>query len=509
MLSRVHVTSITDINSGDHIVLGAQHYLVKSVNSDSGSFTVYTTSGKEIVKEEKSFVQCKEISRIDYDHQSNFYTREKAIKMADDELKKKTKWECCDHFVSMMKCGKKHMITDKCLFVGDVKPTSCTAITPHVAVDVGDHLIVRQTFGEYHSVLVYSCVNKHTVISMPSIHERATMGRLNLIDYNEIYRVNYPQSLPIGEILRRCCSPEGEQILMEGGSDSSCFVSWVKTGKQISINLTKLIHKQQIAQIRPFQYEKVLSVDEIQVGNHLFIPNPAYRWHFLVTDKMEVHGIQNGALFKLAYCLHGSIEETEEKIDPAKDDVFRVTYPEEYPTSLAIRRARSLVGKLHFSPSASMWFVRWAKTGSEEGLEVDFLKRLSLPVTKSRIMCFTQLNPGDYLVQERGKFSLRHHYIVVNVESAYACIVIGTWKGKVMESKITLDDSIFHRIIYEDNVCIPAEESLERAREAVGSRFNIKLSRRKFVNYMKTTDSHEIDVENLPEERLLLKRKKR
>ena len=26
--------------------------------------------------------------------------------------------------------------------------------------------------------------------------------------------------------------------------------------------------------------------------------------------------------------------------------------------------------------------------------------------------------------------------------SAYACIVIGTWKGKVMESKITLDDSI-------------------------------------------------------------------
>ena len=63
---------------------------------------------------------------------------------------------------------------------------------------------------------------------------------------------------------------------MEGGSDSSCFVSFVKTVKQISINLTKLIqliHKQQIAQIWPFQYEKVLFVDEIQVGDHLFIPN--------------------------------------------------------------------------------------------------------------------------------------------------------------------------------------------------------------------------------------------
>ena len=128
-------------------------------------------------------------------------------------------------------------------------------------------------------------------------------------------------------------------------------------------------------------------------------------WHFLVT---EVCGIQNGTLFKVAYCLHGSIEETEEKIDSAKDDVFRLTYPEEYPTSLTIRRGRSLVGKFHFSPSASMWFVRWAKTGSEKGLEVDFLKRLSLSITKSRIMCFTQLNPGDYLVQERGKFSCLH-----------------------------------------------------------------------------------------------------
>jgi len=41
-----------------------------------------------------------------------------------------------------------------------------------------------------------------------------------------------------------------------------------------------------------------------------------------------------------------------------------------------------------------MWFVRWAKTGSDEGLEVDLLDDHSLPISKS----FVQMNVGDAIV---------------------------------------------------------------------------------------------------------------
>jgi len=53
-----------------------------------------------------------------------------------------------------------------------------------------------------------------------------------------------------------------------------------------------------------------------------------------------------------------------------------------------------------------MWFVRWAKTGSDEGLEVDLLDDHSLPISKS----FVQLNVGNAIVDNytpgREKFVL-------------------------------------------------------------------------------------------------------
>lgn len=489
-------------------MLGSTHYLVESIDTESDTFTAFTIKKGSIVREEKRMDQCNTgLLRVDYDQQSNTYHPGKALEKVAKELEEKSKWEGSDCFVSMMKCGRKHTITEKCFFNGDLEPVSCTAVTPHIAVDVGDHLLVRGTFGDFHSVLVYSCINAHTIVSIPCLHKKERMGRLNLIDYNEIYRVNYHQSLPIDEILRRVGSPEGEQILSEGRGGASGFVSWVKVGREISINVPKLIKKQQIALIRPSEYEKVLSADEIKVGDHLFIPNPAYRWHFLVTEKIACDA-QGPLLLKAAYCIRGSVKETEEKIDPTQDDVFKVLYPEEYTPSLAIKRARSLLTKVHLSPVARMWFVRWAKTGSEEGLEIDFLKRKSMPVSKSRILSFTQLNPGDYLVQDKGKFSPRHHYLVISVESAQVCTVIGTWSAKVQQSQLALDNSTFHKVLYEEGVCIPASESIHRAQEAVRAQFNLKFMRRKFVNFMKTTDAVDVDIEHLPDDRILLQRER-
>ena len=141
-------------------------------------------------------------------------------------------------------------------------------------------------------------------------------------------------------------------------------------------------------------------------------------------------------------------------------------------------------------------------------MEIDFLKRKSMPVAKSKLVCFTQLDPGDYLVEDRGKFYVRRHYIVTNVESATSCTVVGAWKGRVQESQLTLDDcvTVYHRIVYEEGVCVSSSEAVRRAREAITVPFRPKLFRRKFPNYIKTTDSVEIDVENLPEDRILLRR---
>ena len=490
-------------------MIKSNHYLVSSTHKEGGVFTAYTTNGKGlVVTEEFKLTSNEDVSKISYDQESNSYHPGRALERAREEMMKKLKWNGSDRFVTMMKCGKKHVLTEKCFFQDSIEPVGCTQVTPQTSVDIGDHLLVRGTFGGYHSLLVYSCINDHTIVSMPNIHKKGLMGRINLLDYNEIYRVNYPQSLPADEALKRGSSPEGEEILrVGGGGESTRFVTWAKVGKELSLTPSKLIQKKQVALIRPQMYEKILCTDDIAIGDHLFIPNPAYRWHFLVSEKIQ-SAAQSAPSFKVTYLLRGSIKETEEVLNPTRDDIFRVVYSEEFPPRQAVQRARALIGKVNLKPTARMWFVRWAKTGSEEGLEVDFLLRRSLPVAKTRLACFTQLDPGDYLVMDKGRFIPRHHYIVIRVLSPTECVVVGMWKGKMSESVVSLDEGVSHKLLYEEGTCLSVSECVRRACDVVGSPFALKYMRRKLINLIKTTDSTEVDVENLPEERLLLRRER-
>ncbi len=505
------VTSLSEISPGDHVIIKSTHYLIDAIHGDESDgnnyFTAYTISGKGFVVKGHT-IPNGDLVKITYDQQSNSYHPGKARKQAEEELAKRSKWTSSDQFVTMMKCGKKHILTERCVFRESVDPVGCTQVTPHTSVDIGDHLLVRGTFGGFHSVLVHSCVDDHTVVSVPSVHKKDFMGKLNLLNYNEVYRVNYLQSLPADEILKRACSPEGEEVLKQGGGgESTCFVTWAKVGKELSLNLSKLIEKKQVGLVRPQRYEKIISIDDVVIGDHLFIPNPAYRWHFLVSEKIQLCEA-SAPVFKVIYLLRGSIKETEEALNPVKDNIFRIVYNEEFPASAAIHRARGAVGKINLSPTARMWFVRWAKTGSEEGLEVDFLARRSLPVVKCRLACFTQLDPGDYLVVDKGKFIPRHHYIVVRVLSPTECVVVGTWKGKMVETRVRLEEGVCHKLVYEEGTCLSASESVQRACDVVGSPFALKYMRRRLINLIKTTDSTEVDVENLPEERLMLRRER-
>ena len=449
-------------------MFNSRHHLVNSVCTDGRLISTYTTDIKGFVtNNDIKLCQSNTIVRVDYDQQSNFYHPAKSLERATDEMEKKSKWNCSDHFVAMMKCGRKHVITEKCLFETEVELIGCTPVTPHMAVGVGDHLLVQGTFGKYQSVLVYSCIDECTIVSMPNIHRKCLMGRINLHDYNDVYRVNYRQTLPIEEVFKRCSSSKGKQMLIEGGIDgASRFISWAKVGWELSLTAAKVLQTQQIAEVRPWLYEKVMNVNSISVRDHLFIPYPAYRWHFLVSKK-----IQNSSdctkLFKLTYFLSGSVKESDEVLDPHKNDIFKVVYPEEYSPSLAVKRAKLLVGKVSLNPMARMWFVRWVKTGSDEGLDIDFLKRHSLPGSKSRIACFTQLDPGDYLVVDKGHFSPHRHFLVTSILSPNECFVIGSWSGKVTESKVCLDEGIPHKIVYEENSCLSSAQSIQRARNAI------------------------------------------
>ena len=510
ILTRAPVQSLSDLNPGDHLLLGSQHCLIQSVKPEANTFTVYSCDGKgSVVLMEKSWNpkegSAEKLYRINYDQQSNFYHSGQALESAQHALEEKTKFKESSLFVTLVKCGKSYCIDERCLMNEEDEPVSCTKITPHTSIDQGDHLIIKDTFDQMQSLLVHSCLDENVIVTIPDVNGKGSVGQLDVTHYREVYRVNYERCLPIDEVLRRACSPEGEELLHSCKGDASMFVSWAKIGKQVSVNASKIISHQQIAQVRPTYYEKILSVEEIQPGDHLFVPNLAYRWHFLVTER----GVdpQDPLAFKTIYCLRGVVQETIESLDPDENEIYRVLYPEEFPTEISITRARSCLKSHKFSPLARLWFVRWAKTGSEEGMEIDFLTNNSMPVSKSSIQCFAQLNPGDYVVKQE-KLALRQHYLVVSIESPSTCTIIGNWKGKVEEATLLLDSSSYFLLNYNDGICIPVEESIRRAQEAVGQRFTPKYSRRKFVNYMKTTVAEEIDVENLPDECLLLKREK-
>ena len=90
-------------------------------------------------------------------------------------------------------------------------------------------------------------------------------------------------------------------------------------------------------------------------------------------------------MFKAVYYSNGSIKETVETINPSKVKVYKLMYAEEFTPEVAIKRARSRVGEIKVDLWARMDFVRWAKTGSNEGVEVDFKTNLSMPSSKTRV----------------------------------------------------------------------------------------------------------------------------
>ena len=506
VLTKVSISDLKDVKEGDHIMTGTQHFLVANIDTAQRTYTGYTCRNKTVVKEVHRLNTQSYNIRIEYEESLD---SKEAIENAEKEHGLGG-WSDSDKFVTKMKTGRKYAFNDQCLFTEKIE-FSCTKIVPGIAVDEGDHLMVKNKNGNFQSVLVLKHAGGSTFIVTPDLNSETLerYGKLDIENNSDIYRINYQQSLPLDATFQRAMSERGFEILTQcrNRNELSKFVAWTKIGKRDHIDILQL--KSQIAQLCPFQREKILSVDEIQVGDHLIRSYPTHWWHFMVT---EVHP-SDPFKFKTIYCYRSRISETEETLDPSKNDIYRIIYPESFPVETAIERARSKLGTFHFSPLGRMWFVRWAKTGSEDGIEVDFLLNNAMPASKSRISTFAQLNLGDYLVEEEDKITTWHQYLVTEVTSPSSCSAIESWNWRVIVRNLTFNkNSSYYRLNYNHSACISPEQVIATAQKLVGKRIitpaQYKYKRQKLVNYLKTHNATEVIVDSLQNDRVLLRRQR-
>lgn len=503
VLQKKKINNISDISMGDHIMEDSKHWLVESINGSK--FNGYTTTTKGNVEMQSKSWNNKMYSIV-YPEQHSF-SNDEALSHAKNEMDHRSEhsFSSSDQFVTNMKCGTEYSIDESCLISCDAGPVSYSTISADTKVAIGDHLLVKNG-DNYSSAVVCSLQGKNILTVQPGIN-----GQLQIVvsSSSQIYRVNYSEHLPPNEVVRRAMSEEGMDILQKHHRDPSCFVSWAVIGKEVSFDANNFFRNrpQQIKQVTPLYYKCISSVNEIQQGDHLFIPYPTYRWHFMVTEcNIEA---DNPAAFKTVYCLRGKVKEQVEILDPIKRNIFKIIYSEQLPAEKAIMRARQLVGNHKYKLLARLEFVRWAKTGSEEGIEVDFLTNISAPISKERITCFTQLNPGDYLVVEEGKAIPYHHYLVMSIQSATECTVVESWRrSSPTEKTLELTDQCCYKQEYSAGVCRPLEESIAIAQEFYRNKWSIRdsYSRQTFVNFLKTGDySHRVDVNSLYHTRLKLR----
>jgi hypothetical protein len=519
--------------------MNKSHYLVCDVDAELKKIKAFSITVHKVIHEIEisdidDIISKKRLFCIKYDPYCDIVAESVTIERAESEMQKNRKWQRSDQFVTKMKCGTAYIIDECCLMSHEAGVVGSTKLTPWTSLDEGDHLVIRDIENPslYHSVLVCSFLNSTSVVIIPSINNECRpegIDLIPLISTGRVYRMNYSESLPPIEVTERACSQIGGNILEQNVEDRECspFITWARTGRKMQVDIQKFIEVRQIEVSHPLEYKRILAVNEFKVGQHIFFQWKCYkpfREHYLISE-CNVDS-KCPTKVRVIYCLRMVVKEEVLDLNPniPGNDIYQVIYQDELPPEIAIKRAQSLLGKIKPGPLARMWFVPWAKTGSEDGIEIDFLRNLTKPVSKSRIVCFTQLNIGDYVVEEKSRYiGAYHHYIVTSIESPEKATVIESWRGVISEKVLDLSGRRasndheshpwFYRINYEDGICIPAEKSVERAKAILLESIQLPHlpfsphARMSFIHYLKTSESSaKINISALPDDRMLLPR---
>ena len=497
----------------DHLYDGSQHYLVESVSQCNNKFSAYIL-GKENNKVNlvHNIPVSSSMLRIEIEGDLNKMSSEKrVIKAAEEQIY--NKWISPEYFVTTMKHGTGFSFDNSQCFVLK-KPVNIefTFVTPKIKITESDHLMIRdyRTPNHLHSVIVYSCPD-HTRVSVKPQVDSADV--LDLTLWPEVYRVEYSASIPCSETLLRGESERGDLILRNNPIDHSYFVNWAKTGQIKSITLPEDVMNSRC-------YEKVTCSSQIEVGDHLIqlehpdehihVHNPR---HLLVTECVDESKLK--VIFCKLSCICERIEELKGELY-----IIRCRIDQEPSRKDTIERARKQVGR-KYNPWDRMLFITKAKSNQAMEASISDSKDISfaqqpctsrtLPSSRSRIMCFKQISPGDYIIKEPNTKKLStidssHHYLVVTTNGSPShCKAIESYSGRIVESHCIIEantenaDSVYYRINYEPGSCIPSEQSIKASQEMLGKQSHIASDR--FVHYMKTKSIVQVTLSELPDER--------
>ncbi len=595
VLTKVEVQSLNDIRPGDHITIldnfsKQSHQIVNSIGPKKNTFTAFACKGsEEIVLKMYKFKLVGRIHRIDYECKrqlSHEESLEEAKQMFGDKprplplfqrlwmvekdtakppppitdssksatakekhaAKPPPPYTHSSKFATKAKIGYPLSLHEECMFDSSKQrePVSCTEITGQVTVAAGDHIVTKSQGGEWQSLLVKDRSGNSIATLQPVLDDN---GKIQLQEYilvlsdQELYRVNYLQTLPPGTVVERALSPEGQDMLKECKECPDCFIAWAIMGRKVATHMEKLKEKLQIEDRKPTHTEKIYSVSSIKVGDHLVqrARVPVTYWHYMVTEALPDEG---KFMVIKGYRTLLDKKEIEITIDLVKSPTpfYKVVYPESLTPTQAVKRARSMLkseislAELRQSQCANpgsekgcsnlesrkfspVQRIRWAKTGSDKGLEADLLVPSSLPLTKSRICSAAQLNVGDYVTLKQTKLGWTHHYLVTKIHSPNEFSGIEYFRLKVREVCVPLPEDCSdgypacYRVNYAEATCVSPKCAISKATNKSTDLSVLHVPpttkvRERFVHYVKTGECAGIDIQSLEDERHFLRREK-
>ena len=186
-------------------------------------------------------------------------------------------------------------------------------------------------------------------------------------------------------------------------------------------------------------------------------------------------GIKKKSIFAVFTRLGGVIH--EEVLDFSNRQLYRFVRNEKSQSvGEALERAKLQFGQQCQIPWDELLLTMQANSGK-------------IPVSKSQVTSFSQLQLGDYVVKE-SRMGSSHHYIIAFIGLPDTCIAIRSFQGKVSQENLPHPEPDkypkYYRMNYEPGVCIKAEESVKLALSLVGR----KYLRRNFVQWLKTNEEN-------------------
>lgn len=316
----------------------------------------------------------------------------------------------------------------------------------------------------------------------------------------DMYRIIYPDNIAtVDETLEKARN-QVETNEKVSYSHSDRYVTFMKSGKEYTIDETCLINDS----AKPIGSTRISSDVNIGEGDHLLIKRGSRFTSVIVcniTGRYSAHVVPDES---------GQVKLHELYIG-VQDEVYRVNYDQHLPPDEIVKRALSANGKeiLRSSNNTNV-FSTWATTGNAIEIHADQLIRNGQikHVTPTHYKCVTvasEIHRGDHLFIPQyykvyvSQYKRYHwHFMVTecNVEgNPHLYRVIYHLYGVVRETLQTLDiskGSIF-KIFYSEQ--FPAEKAIQDARSKL-SKIKVDMhSRTEFVPYAKTGSREGLEVD--------------